>query len=106
VDSDDRNVGSETARVINPTYRTLDGQIRKKVALLNRKIAEFGAINLDNDIEPEKVEAFARRKSDLHEVIAQLQQEVDELKVQRQRAGPRDGTSPTMSCRRTRASIA
>jgi hypothetical protein len=73
----------ETARVINPTYRTLDGQIRKKVALLNRKIAEFGAINLDDDIEPEKVEAFARRKSDLHEVIAQLQQEVDELKVQR-----------------------
>ena len=69
--------------MINPAYRTLDGQIRKKVALLNRKIAEFGAINLDDDIEPEKVEAFARRKSDLHEVIAQLQQEVDELKVQR-----------------------
>jgi hypothetical protein len=73
----------ETARVINPTYRTLDGQVRKKVALLNRKIAEFGAINLDDDIEPEKVEAFAKRKSDLHEVIAQLQQQVDELKVQR-----------------------
>jgi hypothetical protein len=73
----------ETARVINPTYRTLDGQVRKKVVLLNRKIAEFGAINLDDDIEPEKVEAFAQRKSDLHEVIAQLQQEVDELKVQR-----------------------
>jgi hypothetical protein len=69
--------------VINPTYRTLDGQVRKKVALLNRKIAEFGAINLDDDIEPEKVEAFAQRKSDLHQVIAQLRQEVDELKVQR-----------------------
>jgi Transposase protein len=73
----------ETTRVINPIYRTLDGQVRKKVALLNRKIAEFGAINLDDDIEPEKVEVFAQRKSDLHEVIGQLQQEVDELKVQR-----------------------
>jgi hypothetical protein len=73
----------ETTRVVNPAYRMLDGQVRKKLALLNRKIVEFGAINLDDDIEPEKVEAFAQRKSDLIEAIAQLQQEIDELKLKR-----------------------
>jgi hypothetical protein len=73
----------ETTRVVNPAYRGLDGQVRKKVALLNRKIAEFGAINLDDGIEPKDVEVFAQRKSALHEAIAELQQQVDELKLKR-----------------------
>jgi hypothetical protein len=73
----------ETTRVVNPAYRALDGQVRKKVALLNRKIAEFGAINLDDGIEPKDVEVFAQRKSTLHEAIAELQQLVDELKLKR-----------------------
>src|ERR1700758_706262 len=73
----------ETTMVVNPAYRSLDGQVRKKVGILNRKIAEFGAINLEGDIEPRKVEAYTRRKSDLQEAIVQLQKEVDELKAQR-----------------------
>jgi len=73
----------ETIMVVNPAYRTLDGQLRKKVGLLNRKVAEFGAVNLDGEIEPSKVEAFAQRKSDLQEIIAQLKQEVDALKARR-----------------------
>jgi hypothetical protein len=73
----------ETARVVNPAHRLLDGMVRKKVAFLNRKKAEFGAINLEGDIEPKKVEAFAQRKSELQEAIAELQKEVDDLKAQR-----------------------
>jgi hypothetical protein len=73
----------ETARVVNPAHRRLDGMVRKRVVLLNRKRAEFGAINLEDDIEPKKVEAFARRKSELQEAIAGLQKEVDDLKAQR-----------------------
>jgi prepilin-type processing-associated H-X9-DG protein len=73
----------ETTRVVNPAHRALDGQVRSKVSLLKRKTAEFGAVNLNGDIEPEKVEAFTQRKSDLQEAIAQLQKEVDELKAQR-----------------------
>jgi hypothetical protein len=57
--------------------------VRKKVGILNRKIAEFGAINVEGDIEPRKVEAFTRGKSELQEAIAQLQKEVDQLKAQR-----------------------
>jgi hypothetical protein len=30
--------------VVNPAYRTLDGQARKKIWVLNRKIAEFGTV--------------------------------------------------------------
>jgi hypothetical protein len=78
----------ETTMVVNPDYRALDGEVRKKVGSLNRKIAEFGAINLEDDIEPRKVEAYTRRKAELQEAIAQLQKEVDELKAQR-KATPR-----------------
>jgi hypothetical protein len=62
--------------------------VRKKVGVLSRKIAEFGAINLEGEIEPRKVEAFAQRMSDLQESITQLQNEVDGLKAQR-KATPR-----------------
>ena len=73
----------ETTMVVNPAHRAVDGQVRKKVGILNRKIAEFGAMNLEGEIEPSKVEAFAQRKSDLQETITQLQKVVEELKAQR-----------------------
>jgi hypothetical protein len=74
--------------VVNPAHRTLDGQVRKKLGVLSRKIAEFGAMNLEGEIEPRKVEAFAQRKSDLQETITQRQTGVDGLKAQR-KATPR-----------------
>jgi hypothetical protein len=73
----------DATRVVNPAHRRLDGMVRKKAALLRCKVAEFGAINLEDDIEPKKVEAFAQRKSEMQEVIAYLQREVDDLKAQR-----------------------
>jgi len=73
----------ETIMVVNPAHRALDGQVRTKVGLLNRRMAEFGAINLDGEIEPAKAEAYAQRKSDLQEIITRLRKEVDELKAQR-----------------------
>jgi hypothetical protein len=69
----------ETTVVVNPAYRTLDGQVRKTIGRLSRKIAEFGAINLEGEIEPRKMEAFAQRKADLQDSITQLQTDVDEL---------------------------
>jgi hypothetical protein len=78
----------ETIMVVNPAYRVLDGEVRKKVGLLNRRMAEFGAINLEGDIEPAKVEAYAQKKSDLQEVITRLNKEIDALKAQR-KATPR-----------------
>jgi len=68
---------------VNPAYLTLDGQARKKIGVLNRKIAEFGAVNLEGGIEPCEVEAFTQRKSDLQESIASLQKEIDERQAVR-----------------------
>src|ERR1700680_2051726 len=51
----------DATMVVTPAYRTLDGQTRKKIGVLNRKIAEFGAVNLEGEIEPCRVEAFTRR---------------------------------------------
>jgi len=73
----------DTTMVVNPAHRTLDGQTRKKIGMLNRKITEFGAMNLEGDIEPRKVEAFTQRKSDLQDSITSLQKEVADLKDQR-----------------------
>jgi prepilin-type processing-associated H-X9-DG protein len=73
----------DTTMAVNPAYRTLDGQARKKIGLLNRKIAEFGALNLEGEIEPCKVEAFTQHKSDLQDSITSLQKELDELKALR-----------------------
>jgi len=76
----------ETTMVVNPAYRALDGQVRKSLSVLNRKIAEFGATNLEGEIDPRKVEAFAQRKADLQENIVQLQKQVEDLKAQRKAA--------------------
>jgi hypothetical protein len=65
-----------TTQVGNPAHRTLDAQVRKKVGVLNRKIGQFGAMNLEGEIEPAKVEAFEQRKSELLEAITLLQTEV------------------------------
>ena len=73
----------DATMVVNPAYRTLDGQARKKIGVLNRKIAEFGTVNLEGEIEPCNVEAFTQRKSDLQDSITSLQKEVDELKALR-----------------------
>jgi hypothetical protein len=73
----------DATRVVNPAYRTLDGQVRKTIGVLNRRIAAFGAINLEAEIEPREVEAFTRRKADLQETIAALQKEADEIKARR-----------------------
>jgi hypothetical protein len=73
----------ETTRVVNPAYRALDGKVRKTVASLSRRNAEFGALNLEGEIETKKVEAFTQRKSGLQEDIEHLRKEAEELKALR-----------------------
>ena len=46
-------------------------------------MAEFGAVNLEGDLEPHKVETFERRKAELQESIAQLDEEIAALKAER-----------------------
>jgi transposase-like protein len=74
---------SEPIRVVNPAYRKLDGQLRSGTGKLNRLLAQFGALNIEQRIEPEHLEPLVRQKSALHEQIEQLQTEVKTLKQTR-----------------------
>ena len=39
--------------------------VRKQIGIRGRKVAEFGALNLEGDLESHKVETFERRKAEL-----------------------------------------
>jgi hypothetical protein len=86
----------DSTRVVNPDHRQLDGQVRKKVGELNKKLAEFGALRLEGEIEPKNVETYERKKTEIHQQVAALQQEVDRLKQQR-RQTPRHITVSALS---------
>ncbi len=72
---------SDTTEVVNPQYRELDGEIRKAVGKLGRKRREFGAIMLNDPIEPDVVEAYQQKKAQLQEEIAGLEKMVEDQKA-------------------------
>jgi hypothetical protein len=73
----------ETTRMVNPEYRRLDGQVRSHTSKLHRKLAEFGALTLEGDLEPAKLEHYQHQKAELLEEIDQLKEKASELKRQR-----------------------
>jgi hypothetical protein len=74
---------SDPLRVVNPTYRHLDGQVRSLTGKLTRRLAQFAAITLEETIEPAHVEPFLRRKAALQDELETLQTELDTLKAKR-----------------------
>lgn len=73
----------ESIRVVNPAWRRLDTQVRSKLGILHRQLAQFGQLQLHGDIEPTKVKRYERDKAELQQHIACLQTELDDLKAQR-----------------------
>ena len=73
----------DTTAVVNPVYRELDSQLRSSNGKLSRRLAQFGAMNLESDIEPEKIEDFENKKAALLEEITAYQEDIDQLKVQK-----------------------
>lgn len=73
----------DTVRVVNPEYRELDGQVRRRAAVLGRKLAEFGAMNLEGEIAPRKVEKYQCKKAELQEEIMHMRAELERLKAKR-----------------------
>lgn len=69
--------------VVNPEYRQLDSTLRSINSKLNRRLAKFGSMNLETEINPRKVEAFEQQKAELLEEITAFQEEVDMLKGNR-----------------------
>jgi hypothetical protein len=74
---------SDPLPVVNPQYRHLDAQVRSSTGRLNRLLAQFGAMNLEESIEPEQVEPFMHKKAPLHEAIESLRTEIQTLKEAR-----------------------
>lgn len=69
--------------VVNPVHRALDGQLRSANGKLSRVMAQFGALNIEQPIEPHSVEAFTEKKAMLQEAVQALQSDVIRLKAQR-----------------------
>ncbi len=74
---------SDPLQVVNPDYRQLDGQVRSCTGKLSRRLAQFGAMNLEATIEPKQVADFMQRKAQLQEEIEALQRDIRTLKDQR-----------------------
>src|SRR5712671_8130642 len=55
--------------VVNPAWRTLDGQIRSKAGQRHRLAAQFGALALSEDPTESQVQGFQQRKGHLQEEI-------------------------------------
>jgi prepilin-type processing-associated H-X9-DG protein len=76
----------DTQRLVNPQWRRIDGQVRSKVGLLSRRLAQFAALDLQDDIEPKRVERYQRQKAELQDTIRALQADIAKLKLQRKDA--------------------
>jgi hypothetical protein len=74
---------ADTTRVVNPQYRHLDGEVRRRTAVLHRRQAEFGSLTLEGPIDGPQVERYQQRKATLLEEVECLQQELEKLKAQR-----------------------
>ncbi len=73
----------DTTPVVNPEYRRLDGEIRKKAAKLSRLAAQFGGLGLEGEIEPYKVKMYESKKGELQDAAEHLWTELAPLKEQR-----------------------
>ncbi len=69
--------------VVNPDYRQLDSEIRSINGKLNRRLAKFGSMNFETEIEPREVKVFEQKKAELLEEITDFQEKVDTLKSKR-----------------------
>jgi hypothetical protein len=74
---------TDPIEVVNPQYRKLDGEVRSANGKLSRSLAVFGALNIEQEIEPARMEAFTQKKAALQEDIESLQAMVIELKASR-----------------------
>jgi transposase-like protein len=73
----------DTLKLVNPVWRELDGAVRKATATLSRLMAKFGATQMTESIEVEKMERWLEQKAHLKEEIEHLQEAVTALKATR-----------------------
>lgn len=73
----------ETAKVVNPAYRKLEGQIKKVAGKLGHKRAIFGANSLRGEFSTSAIARYQSQQADLKEELDFLGTELTQLKHQR-----------------------
>jgi len=73
----------DTVGVVNPAWRNLDGQIRKKSGQFGRQLALFGELSLEGELTEAGVNSYQKRQGELQENITHLRQEIDQVKEKR-----------------------
>jgi len=71
---------SDPISLVNPVWRKLDSQVRSITGKLTRLLAKFGAMSLDDEIEPNHVDPFVQRKGELQEEVERLKTDLQSLK--------------------------
>lgn len=74
---------ADTVLVVNPEFRRFDSQIKSKASLLTRSLARFGAIQLEGELDEKNIDEYQSKKSDLKDLIANLEGEIVKLKDQK-----------------------
>jgi hypothetical protein len=78
----------ETTLVVNPAWRRKDQEVRHERAAQVRLQAQFGALSLPAQAEPEAVTAYEQQKGRLLEQLQQQENKLAQLKTER-KAAPR-----------------
>jgi len=73
----------DTTKVVNPRYRDYSNKIKVKAAILGRRKAAFGALNLVDEISDKSVSEFENKKSQLKEEIEGIISELAKLKQEK-----------------------
>jgi len=73
----------ETTKVVNPAYREIEGKIKRTAAVLSRKKAEFGSINLAENLDTKNIEKFEKKKATLLDAITANEADLSALKAKR-----------------------
>lgn len=74
---------SDTEVTVNPAWRTLNNEVRKRHAVLRKERARFAAVSLTEPLSEQEVERYTSGQARQQEKIEQLQRELDEIKKQR-----------------------
>ena len=77
----------ETTRVVNPAWRKLDGEVRKRVQAQHRRKGRLYKLELKGDLKSAKAEQYMHQAETLRAAIEQEEAAIDQLKKQRKAAG-------------------
>lgn len=73
----------ENVQVINPEYRRIDNKIRSLSATFGRHLKTYATLNIEDAIDPKKVERTLQKKHDLLDEIKKFEEKIDQLKGSR-----------------------